>query len=117
MKNFYTEEVLSGKTKVSVVCESEKVLAFHHTRPYFERHIVIIPRFFIESLSDAGATDPTLAAEFLNAIHKVTAMVEAEFGGCRVSSNVGNYQTTKHLHWYVHAGKRLRAEDGSPIAH
>ena len=42
-------------------------------------------------------------------------ILEKETGGCRVSSNVGNYQTTKHLHWYVHSGNRIRHEDGSPI--
>jgi hypothetical protein len=31
------------------------------------------------------------------------------------SSNIGNYQSTKHLHWYIHAGKRIRNEDGTHI--
>lgn len=116
MQNFYRDQVLSGKLSVDVVYESPEVLAFHHTRPFFEHHIVIIPKAHIDSLSHPESTDAALAVAFMKAIHVVVSMVEKETGGCRVSSNVGNYQSTKHLHWYVHAGKRLRHEDGSPIA-
>lgn len=115
MSDFYCNQVLNGKVEVPVVYETELVLAFHHTQPYFESHIVIIPKQHIDSLSSTDSTDPRLASEFMAAIHHVTALVEEERGGCRVSSNVGDYQTTKHLHWYVHAGKRLRNEDGSRI--
>jgi histidine triad (HIT) family protein len=32
--DFYCNEVLSGRTAVQIVAETENVLAFHHTRPY-----------------------------------------------------------------------------------
>ena len=114
MNDFYCTQILSGKVDVSVVFETDRVLAFHHTQPYFEHHIVIIPKQHIESLSQE-AIEPELAIDFFKAIQQVTSMLEKETGGCRVSSNVGNYQTTKHLHWYVHSGNRIRNEDGSPI--
>ncbi len=41
--DFYCDEVLSGRTQVERVLETEQVLAFHHTRPYWPVHIVIIP--------------------------------------------------------------------------
>ncbi len=115
MSDFYCEEVLSGKTKVPVLFESELVLAFHHTRPYFEHHVVIIPKQHIESLSEKDVIDNQLAMEFFQAIQFVTALLEDAHGGCRISSNVGTYQTSKHLHWYVHAGNRLRDEQGNPL--
>ncbi len=115
MSDFYCNQILSGKQKVSVVFETDLVLAFHHTQPYFEYHIVIIPKHHIESLTSLEAIESDLANDFLVAIQRVTSMLEKEPGGCRVSSNIGNYQTTKHLHWYVHSGKRIRNEDGSPI--
>ena len=115
MGDFYCDQVLSGKLKVSVVFETERVLAFHHTQPFFERHVVIVPKQHIESLTSPEAADGNLSAEFLTAINHVASIVEKELGGCRVSSNIGSYQATKHLHWYVHAGKRLRNEDGTEI--
>jgi histidine triad (HIT) family protein len=115
MGDFYCEEVLSGRVDVSVVYETNLVLAFHHTKPYFEHHVVIIPKQHIASLSDEAATNAKLAIDFMTAIHAVVSKIEKTQGGCRVSSNVGSYQSTKHLHWYVHAGKRLRNEDGSKV--
>lgn len=114
-EDFYCEQVLSGKFDVQVIFETELVLSFYHTKPYFEHHIVIIPKKHIDSLSSSDVIDSELAKDFMMAIHHVTAKLEKQTGGCRVSSNVGNYQTSKHLHWYVHAGKRLRDEDGAVI--
>ena len=114
MTDFYCDQIIPGKINVEKVFETENVLAFHHTRPYWERHIVIIPKKHIDGLS-TYQNNPTLNADFLEAIQKVTKILEDKYGGCRVCSNVGNYQTTKHLHWYVHQGRRLRAENGDPI--
>ena len=110
MKDIYCEQIIPGKLKVDIVFETDHVMAFHHTKPYWERHIVIIPKTHIESLSDYP-NDTALNKAFFEAIQFVTKMLEDKYGGCRISSNVGNYQTSKHLHWYVHQGKRLVPED------
>lgn len=114
MTDFYCDQILAGKLQVDVVFETEFVVAFHHTKPYFERHIVIIPKSHINSFSAEDLTN-TQAIDLVRAIQHVSRILEQEYGGCRVCSNVGAYQDTKHLHVYVHAGKRLRAEDGSPM--
>jgi len=114
MPDFYCDQVLSGKVKVDIIFESSLVMAFHHTKPYFEQHVVIIPKMHINSLSEYPNTEE-LNHDFFKAISLVSKMLEEKFGGCRISSNVGNYQTTKHLHWYLHSGERLRDEDGNQI--
>ena len=38
--DFYCYEALSGRMAVDVVEETEDVLAFHHTRPFWPVHIV-----------------------------------------------------------------------------
>lgn len=43
-EDFYCEEVLSGKTKVEKILETDNVLAYYHTRPFWETHIVVIPK-------------------------------------------------------------------------
>ena len=85
-------------------------MAFYHTRPYFKHHAVIIPKEHIESLSQYPNKD-LLNADLFKAMGFVTELFEKKFGGCRISSNVGSCQTTKHLHWYVHYGERIRGED------
>lgn len=114
MNDFYCKEIISRKQNVDIIFETELVMAFHHTQPYFEQHVVIIPKAHIASLS-SYPNSAELNYDVFKALSLVTKMLEKEFGGCRVSSNVGNYQTTKHLHWYVHAGERLRDENGNQI--
>lgn len=114
MDDFYCKEVITGNLKVEIIFETSLVMAFHHTKPYFENHVVIIPKAHIDSLS-SYPNSPDLNHDLMDAIKAVTTMFEEKFGGCRISSNIGNYQSTKHLHFYVHQGRRLRAENGEPI--
>ena len=114
MNDFYCQQIIPGKIKVDIIFETDTVMAFHHTQPYWERHLVIIPKTHIAGLS-SYADSTEMNRDFFAAIKFVTKMLEDQYGGCRVCSNVGNYQTTKHLHWYIHQGKRLRSENGAVI--
>ena len=105
MSDFYCDEVLSGRTPVRVVIETERVLAFHHTRPAYPVHIVVIPRQHVESL--LALEDDALMVDLLRAIQRVAADVVTEAGACRVVTNLGRYQESKHLHWHVVSGERL----------
>lgn len=113
MKDIYCELIIPGKLPVDVVFETDRVMAFHHTRPYWEHHVVIIPKAHIDSLS-SYPNDPDLNKDLFEAMRIVTKHFEEQYGGCRISSNIGNFQTSKHLHWYVHHGKRLVAESEDP---
>ncbi len=114
MKDIYCELIIPGKLPVDIIFETERVMAFHHTQPYWERHVVIIPKAHIDSLANY-VDDVELNKDFFEAIRIVTKQFNDQYGGCRISSNVGDYQSSKHLHWYVHQGKRLRGEDGKAI--
>lgn len=104
MEDFYCEQVLSGKTAVRVVLETDNVLAYHHTRPFWETHIVVIPKRHISSLLTLGESDTELFLELFDVIKKVAAMVVEEKGAARVLTNLGDYQDSKHLHFHVNCG-------------
>ena len=106
-EDFYCDEVLSGHTPVQKVLETERVLAYHHTRPYWPVHIVVIPKRHVASLL-APDLDDDLLLELLGVVRQVAAQVLAEQGACRVLTNLGRYQDSKHLHWHVSAGEPLR---------
>jgi histidine triad (HIT) family protein len=106
--DFYCEEVLSGRTHVEKVAETDNVLAFQHTRPYYPVHIVVIPKRHIASLVTLTEEDDELLFELLAVVRRVAARVLAEQGACRVLTNLGEYQDSKHLHWHVCAGQPLR---------
>ena len=103
--DFYCDEVLSGKTAVKVVRETDDVLAYHHTRPFWPAHIVVIPKRHVSSLLTLEDGDELLLLKLLAVVREVASMVVNEHGACRVLTNLGKYQDSKHLHWHVCAGE------------
>lgn len=106
--DFYCREVLSGKTAVDVVDETEHVLAFRHTRPHYAAHVVVVPKEHITSLLDLQP-ESELFAELMTVVQRVAREMTATRGGCHIVTNLGRYQDSKHLH--VHVGADDAAED------
>ena len=103
--DFYCDEVLSGRTPVQVVRETDNVLAYYHTRPFWPTHIVVIPKRHVASLLTLEESDGPLLLELLAVVREVAQEVVAKHGACRVLTNLGKYQDSKHLHWHVSAGE------------
>jgi histidine triad (HIT) family protein len=112
--DFYCEQALSGRTPVEVVLETDTVLAFHHTRPFWPVHIVVVPKRHVPSLIDLGGADEALLHEVLAVVRRVAEQVTREHGACRVLTNLGRYQDSKHLHFHVNAGEPLNDRPRSP---
>ena len=107
-EDFYCENVLNGLIEVNRVHETENVLAYHHTRPFWETHIVVIPKRHISSLLTLEQRDNELFIELFEVIRSVAAKVVKENGAARVLTNLGEYQDSKHLHFHVYSGKETR---------
>ncbi len=88
--------------------ETEHVLAYYHTKPFYPVHIVAIPKKHISSLITLEESDNDLLLELLDVIKQVATKVTEEHGACRVITNLGDYQESKHLHWHIISGKPLR---------
>lgn len=104
-EDFYCDEVFSGRTQVEKVHETANVLAYHHTRPFWPVHIVVVPRQHVSSVLEV---DDDLLLELFSVIKEVAAKVHAETGAARVLTNVGEYQDSKHLHFHVNSGDQLQ---------
>ena len=117
--DFYCEQVLSGRTPVRVVRvvrvvrETPTVLAYHHTRPFWPVHVVVIPKRHVPSLVDLGDGGEELLHEVLAVVREVAAELTGRHGSARVLTNLGGYQDSRHLHFHVHHGEPLaeRAAD------
>ncbi|KAA1185086.1 HIT domain-containing protein [Paenibacillus sp. FSL E2-8871] len=107
-EDFYCDEVLSGRTYVKKVLETDNVLAYHHTRPFYPVHIITIPKRHISSLLTLDESDNALLIELMDVVKKVASKVQSEYGACRVSTNLGKYQDSKHLHFHVIYGEPIR---------
>jgi len=111
MNDFYCEEALSGNTPVQRVVESDNVLAFHHTRPFYPVHVVVIPKHHVDSLL---SVNDDLLVELLDVVRRVATTILEQHGACRILTNLGEYQESKHLHWHVAFGNPLECGDLSP---
>jgi histidine triad (HIT) family protein len=105
--DFYCDEALSGRTPITKVAETDNVLAFHHTRPFYPVHIVVIPKRHVDSFLTLEPHDQPLLLELLEVVKQIAAKTVAEHGACRVLTNLGDYQDSKHLHWHVAFGEPL----------
>lgn len=101
MSDFYCDEVFLGKTPVRKVLETENVLAYHHTRPFWPVHIVVVPKRHVASVLEV---ESDLLIEIFDVIKEVAARVFEEHGAARVLTNLGEYQDSKHLHFHINSG-------------
>ena len=106
--DFYCGKLLPGLLQVQVYFENEQVFAFHHTNPIWEHHIVLLPKKHVSSLLALGEWDDGLLLELMRTAKMIAADLMARCGGARVYTNLGEYQSSKHLHWHIGGGKQLR---------
>ena len=105
--DFYCDIAIPNAADLDVVHDSAAVLAYHHTRPFWEVHIVVVPKRHVPSFTDAAGADDALVRELLTVVQDVAASVEASHGAARVLTNLGRYQDSKHLHIHVSSGEEL----------
>jgi histidine triad (HIT) family protein len=104
--DFYCDVAFPNLDALDVVRRTDLVVAFHHTRPHWEHHVVVVPFKHIRSLTTLGPADAEIATDLFRAVAGVAAELEREHGGARVVTNLGRYQDSRHLHVHVGAGPR-----------
>lgn len=103
--DFYCDMVFSGRVKVEQAKETEKLLAFHHTRPSWSTHIVIVPKKHIAKLIDVD--DMSLISEIFAMAKEIIFEMGLDDKNFRIVTNGGEFQDSKHLHFHLLSGKKL----------
>lgn len=114
--DWYCRNILSEELEVDVVHRGREVIAFHHTRPFWQEDIVIVPLRHVVSLTALEADDIGLSLELMSVTSMIARSLELQWGGCGVLTNIGERQSTKHLHIHVHAGERIRDQNGVALS-
>jgi len=85
--------------------ETDSLLAFHHPRPLYPVHILLIPKRARPSLQALTAED----GDFYIDLFRVVANLVEEFGlaehGYRLIVNGGKYQDFPQLHFHLVSGE------------
>ena len=76
--DFYCDVALKDTASLKKEYESENVLAYHHTRPYWPVHIVVVPKKHIPSFTDRSVEDDGIIAELLHVVRTIAKKVEEE---------------------------------------
>ena len=101
-RDWYCEDVLSGKLAVDVVWEDERVMAFYHPEPHEGIHVVAIPKTHVESILSPAALDPALLTSMVQAVQHVALSLELDQTGFYVRTNVAAPGVTPHMHWHIY---------------
>lgn len=100
-RDWYCEDVLSGKLEVQVVWEDDRVLAFHHPEPKAEIHIVVIPKAHVPSILAPEALDGDLLVSMVTAVQAAARATGLDKVGFFVRTNAAAPGVTPHMHWHV----------------
>lgn len=103
--DFYCDVALKGKIPLKKEYESENVLAYHHTRPFWPVHIVVVPKKHISSFTALTKEDEPILLEIIEVLKNLATKVEKEHGAARILTNLGKYQDSKHLHLHISSGE------------
>lgn len=113
--DFYCDLAIPRAGELEVVFEDEHVLAFHHTRPFWPTHIVVVPKRHLSSLTTVDSADEVDVRALFAAVQQVARDVEGAEGAAGVLTNLGAYQDSKHLHIHVYSGEKLGDRGASRV--
>lgn len=106
--DFYCDVAIPHTVPLDIKYEDENVLAFRHTRPFWQVHYVVVPKKHIESFLTLTEEDTPILLEVLEVVRMVAAEVAHHCTAAKIITNVGAYQDSKHLHFHVVSGQQLR---------
>lgn len=106
--DFYCDIALKGEILLKKEYESENVLAYHHTKPFWPVHIVVVPKRHVPSFTTFTKEDEFIILEIIEVLKTLAAKIEEKYGAARVLTNLGSYQDSKHLHIHISSGEPIR---------
>jgi ATP-dependent Clp protease ATP-binding subunit ClpC len=100
-RDWYCEDVLSGKLAVEKLYEDQRVLGIRHPYPQYRVHGVVIPKSHVASLMAPEAVDGELLASMLKGVQAVARALGLDSAGFRLEANAIAPGVTPHMHWHV----------------
>jgi histidine triad (HIT) family protein len=95
---------MSFALPVNRLRETEWLIAFHHPRPSYPIHILLVPKKAIASLAELGSDDAEFLTNLFTTIQDLVAELNMEEPGYRLIANGGDYQEVPQLHFHLVSG-------------
>jgi histidine triad (HIT) family protein len=90
---------------VNKLYESQQVMAFHHPKPIYPVHILIVPKQVIKSLMAITKEDTPVIEEVFRVAQKLVKELNLEEPGFRLMVNGGEYQDVMQIHLHLISGE------------
>lgn len=101
--------IISKELSVRTVFEDDRILAFEDIKPQAPVHILLIPKFHIEKISDLTETDAGVAGDLILAAKRIAKEKGVEESGYRIVANCNSDagQEVFHLHLHLLGGRKF----------
>jgi histidine triad (HIT) family protein len=81
--------------------ETPTLVAFHHPRPSYPVHILLVPKRPIANLMEISEADRDFLADLVATVQSLVREFGLEAAGYRLISNGGPYQDVPQLHFHL----------------
>jgi histidine triad (HIT) family protein len=81
--------------------ETPTLLAFHHPKPSYPLHILLVTKRDLKSLADLTSTDTDFLNDLFQTVQVLVERFKLEEHGYRLIANGGQYQDIPHLHFHL----------------
>ena len=85
--------------------ETKTLMAFHHPKPAYSLHILIVPKKAVAALRELDAADTEFLTDLFLTVQSLVD--ELKLPAYRLVVNGGTYQDFPHLHFHLIADKLL----------
>jgi histidine triad (HIT) family protein len=92
---------LSFALPVRRVLETSTLVAFHHPRPSYPLHILIVPKRAIPGLASLGIEHCSLLLDVFRMAEALSQKLDFEGMGAQLIVNGGAYQLIPQLHFHL----------------
>jgi histidine triad (HIT) family protein len=84
--------------------ETERVVAFHHPKPGYQTHILIVPKQNIPGILALTEAETSIVGDVILATQHLVKELNLEPGGFSLLVNGGAYQDVQQVHWHLISG-------------
>ncbi|HEX2696955.1 MAG TPA: HIT domain-containing protein [Anaerolineales bacterium] len=79
--------------------ETETLIAFHHPKPIYPFHVLLVPKKALENLSELNAEDTPFLTDLFSTVQSLVR--EFHLSAYRLIVNGGEYQDFPQLHFHL----------------
>ena len=89
--------------------ETETLMAFHHPKPSYTFHVLLVPKKAVTSLKEFDPTDTTFLTDLYSTVQSLVS--EFHLPAYRLIVNGGEYQDFPQLHFHLVSNVGAQRDD------